>query len=640
MASESFEQSRENLNNMTTQPLSGISELSSLEANMSIGDKFEGTLYHVLPSVSKVNIKFSIPVLFNNFIQLLEKEFVSPKWTVDNTFSVSSHIQGRKVTITVYESERTIEVSGPGHKLWKDIAFKRISTTLFARFLQNCGIDLQGSITNSVTNMTIPPQMASTPMISKPWLAPAQVLPTPEPASVNPGPTETQVSIPSGMFSTPLSSRPVQASVPVQPQSVPTASSMNQGPIESQMSSILEALAFHSSMINSLRDQLTTLSSELVRLREHVTKKDLNPEANEVHADTTSANVLQRTISVSSINSSASDHSTSTPQKSQEPPAVNVEQEGSKKIPWKTKIKPNKLPATNPQSRPRQRRQFQQSKILIIGDSIIKGINERGLKNNVLCHGISGGSVDNVVDQIQLYDLQNFSTIIVHVGGNDISDDRDPEVLEDKFDQLFVHIRNKNPDCKIIACTICPRGDCTVSDFNNLLSSLCKEHGIQVVQMEERFCNTDSYPVLRYYKSDHIHLSRSGVRRLLDAIEKTCKDVSLVDNYEHCAFGRVSAADKQTTQGQSSQSGSKRQDQHTEWRRQPQRNQRGYQQGNQRRNQRGNQRPNQPSGLSRNQNCMKCGESNHSTFDCRHKEQIKCYLCGFYGHKQLNCPNQ
>ena len=164
--------------------------------------------------------------------------------------------------------------------------------------------------------------------------------------------------------------------------------------------------------------------------------------------------------------------------------------------------------------------------------------------------------------------------------------------------------------------------------------------GIQVVQMEERFCNTDSYPVLRYYKSDHIHLSRSGVRRLLDAIEKTCKDVSLVDNYEHCAFGRVSAADKQTTQGQSSQSGSKRQDQHTEWRRQPQRNQRGYQQGNQRRNQRGNQRPNQPSGLSRNQNCMKCGESNHSTFDCRHKEQIKCYLCGFYGHKQLNCPNQ
>ena len=103
---------------------------------------------------------------------------------------------------------------------------------------------------------------------------------------------------------------------------------MNQGPIESQMSSILEALAFHSTMINSLRDQLTTLSSELVRLREHVTKKDLNAEANEVHADTTSANVLQRTISVSSINSSASDQSTSTPQKSQEPPAVNVEQEG------------------------------------------------------------------------------------------------------------------------------------------------------------------------------------------------------------------------------------------------------------------------------------------------------------------------
>lgn len=77
-----------------------------------------------------------------------------PKWTVDNTFSVSSHIQGRKVTITVYESERTIEVSGPGHKLWKDIALKRISTTLFARFLKNCGIDLQGSINYNCYNST------------------------------------------------------------------------------------------------------------------------------------------------------------------------------------------------------------------------------------------------------------------------------------------------------------------------------------------------------------------------------------------------------------------------------------------------------------------------------------------------------
>lgn len=65
MASESFEQSREDLNNMTTQPLSGISEISSLEANMSMGDKFEGTLYHVLLSVSKVHIKFSIPTLYN-----------------------------------------------------------------------------------------------------------------------------------------------------------------------------------------------------------------------------------------------------------------------------------------------------------------------------------------------------------------------------------------------------------------------------------------------------------------------------------------------------------------------------------------------------------------------------------------------
>ena len=60
-------------------------------------DKIEGTLYHVFPSESKVNIKFSIPVLFSGFIQLLENEFVSPKWTVDNKVSVSSPIKEEKL---------------------------------------------------------------------------------------------------------------------------------------------------------------------------------------------------------------------------------------------------------------------------------------------------------------------------------------------------------------------------------------------------------------------------------------------------------------------------------------------------------------------------------------------------------------
>lgn len=175
-------------------------------------------------------------------------------------------------------------------------------------------------------------------------------------------------------------------------------------------------------------------------------------------------------------------------------------------------------------------------------------------------------------------------------------------------------------------CTVCPRTDCTVNELNTLLSSLCSEHGIQIVDMDKFFCNTDGHPILRYYKTDKIHLSRSGIRRLLDSIEKTCSNTSLVDNYEHCAFGR--AVGKQNTHNPSSQSGFKDQDQRSGW-------QRTHQRVQQR-----NQRIIRLSGQNRTQNCVKCGESNHSTFDCKHKEQIMCHSCGFYGHKQLRCPNQ
>lgn len=626
MASESFEQTTQNIelntSNMTTQSMSGTSGLSSLDMNTSIGDKFEGTLYHVLPSVSKVNIKFSIPVLFSGFMQLLEKELVSPKWTVENKFSVSSHIHGRKVTITVFESENTIEVTGPGHKLWKDIAFRRLSTTLFTRFLQNCGIDLHSSTSNSVNNMTFPPQMASTPVISRAVLASGPVVPTPELVNTSSDPVEAQVPIRPQMFNTPVSSRPGQTSVPVMPTPEPTT--MNQGPVESQMSSVLEALAYHSRMISSLQDQLTTLTSELVKLQERATLTQGNPVKKS--AETLSANVLHRTISVSSINSSASEQPSSLPQMTLE--SVSKNEADSKSVRHKTKSKKgNKSQAANVQSQSRHYiPRIQPSKTLIIGDSIIKGINEKGLKHNVLCHGISGATLQTVAEQVQLYDLQNFSTVILSVGGNDLANSRDPEYIEERFDQLFVQIRNRNPDCKIIVCTICPRTDCTVNELNTLLSSLCGEHGIQIVDMENFFCNVDGHPILRYYKTDKIHLSRSGIRRLLDSIEKTCSNTSLVDNYEHCAFGR--AVGKQNTHGPSPQSGFKDQDQRSGW----QRPQHRVQQRNQRRI--------QLSGQNRTQNCVKCGESNHSTFDCKHKEQIMCHSCGFYGHKQLRCPNQ
>ena len=123
--------------------------------------------------------------------------------------------------ITAHEAEKTIEISGlGGHKLWKDIAFKRIVSILYTRFMQSFNVDSQRSINTSNVHLT------STPMVT----------------------------------------RPIPASVPV--LSPVKTSSNEQVPVETQLSAILESLAYHSRMINTLQEQLTSLTSEVVKLQE------------------------------------------------------------------------------------------------------------------------------------------------------------------------------------------------------------------------------------------------------------------------------------------------------------------------------------------------------------------------------------
>ena len=139
---------------------------------------------------------------------------------------------------------------------------------------------------------------------------------------------------------------------------------------------------------------------------------------------------------------------------------------------------------------------------------IIKGVNPRGLKHNVHCSGISGATVENVHDQVTLYDMQNFSTVIISVGGNNASNGSNIEYVEEKYDQLFQYIKKANSAVNIILCTASPRKNCLVTELNDI-KSLSEEHRTKLVDMENYFCD-DGNPVFRYYRKDKIHLSKSG----------------------------------------------------------------------------------------------------------------------------------
>lgn len=200
------------------------------------------------------------------------------------------------------------------------------------------------------------------------------------------------------------------------------------------------------------------------------------------------------------------------------------------------------------------------------------------------------------------------------MGGNDISKCSNLEYVEEKYDQLLIHIQAANPGCKVVMCTVCPPRDCNVSELNDILNHLSTEHNTQLVDMEKQFSSSDGNPTLRYYGKDRIHLSKPGVRRFLDSTEKGCDDLVLVDNFQLCVFGRPPTSQVR-----------------------PKQNQRRI--GQSGRPELVNRRS-VSSTRDRLQKCVKCGERNHATFDCKHKEQTKCHSCSYFGHKQSKCSNK
>ena len=236
-------------------------------------------------------------------------------------------------------------------------------------------------------------------------------------------------------------------------------------------------------------------------------------------------------------------------------------------------------------------------KILLIGDSLISGINKNGLKANVYKHGISGATVDTVLNELLVYDLHRFSHAIIYVGGNDASSRTDIEYFEEKYEQLLVHIQ-ENSQCKILLVNSCPRGDVDTGEVNEVIQGLKEHHKLELVDVHEAFFNRNGELIRRYYSWDSIHLSDSGVKRLLGTINNK---VNIVEDFSRCVFTTAKRTGRKP----------------------PSRTRTHYQQ----------------QADTRISPCMKCGENNHETRDCKHSEQLKCHYCGYYGHKSRRCGN-
>ena len=109
--------------------------------------------------------------------------------------------------------------------------------------------------------------------------------------------------------------------------------------------------------------------------------------------------------------------------------------------------------------------------------------------------------------------------------------------IEDKFDELISLIKCNNNACRVVLCTVAPRKDVDVTQLNGCIERLGEHWKNQQVEIASECFNSffkNGQLATRFYSQDGIHLTSSGVKRLLDAINRQHQ---IVVDFNNCVFG-------------------------------------------------------------------------------------------------------
>lgn len=388
--------SSEEMSKYATTELSGFSEFntngSAIEREHHVTDKFNGILYHVIPTYNQINILFSTKGLYSQFVSGLDKELHSKSLSKDNPV-YQTHLRGKKCVITCKKSDSSVLVTGPGNSIWRETTFLRLSLRLFKTFAAENEAEQPFQYQNS------------TPV--EPRHLPHKTLPV--------SPIDFAKSI------------------------CENEQDSNHQPSVTDINRKLNVLWDITRNLQEQINKINEIMSQLIQNAEAVQKTEkaqnhVTIDSSEDHrSKSVEINSIDRTC-VSKVtpgtrtysevlsdnksvhqppvhNENAQTHQNTQNNKNSSSKKSNSRKSKSGKT---TEISFDKGPATS-------QHQSSASRALIIGDSILSGINQKGLKNNVECQPISGATIDSLTEKLHIYDLKSFKEIIIYVSGNDVS---------------------------------------------------------------------------------------------------------------------------------------------------------------------------------------------------------------------------
>ena len=123
--------------------------------------------------------------------------------------------------------------------------------------------------------------------------------------------------------------------------------------------------------------------------------------------------------------------------------------------------------------------QFKKRKIIIVGDSLLNGIHEKGLSKNhsVKVNNIPGGTSDAILDKLDDFLKNKPDGLIVHAGTNDITKGKN---LLNNVKKILKQVKKLSPNTKVAFSSIVTRKDKkdiskTVQDTNSRLKNYCSQ---------------------------------------------------------------------------------------------------------------------------------------------------------------------
>ena len=265
---------------------------------------------------------------------------------------------------------------------------------------------------------------------------------------------------------------------------------------------------------------------------------------------------------------------------------------------------------------------------LIIGDSIIKGFDERGLVDTTIkC--IPGAKVQKVKEELEKMNISNFKAIFIHAGTNNCTSDSDLASTESEFRDIVNIIGTKTQDATTIISSVCPRTDKAknqkrVDKLNIKLKSIANTHAnTMYVDNDDNF-KANGKTSGDLLNGSGLHLTKLGTRTLLSNMNRVHK---ITKGHFKPPSHNESRHEERRQRKQTVTRPHPRQHDHD----------RCYSSHD------GRPHDNDSRSFAprfrhggHSRNCHYCGGSNHVMRNCHFGRPVQCHECGEFGHKKNN----